>query len=398
MMSPDWHKALVTATGERRAKGLDRSRQVIEPIDAVHLVRNGRRLVNFSSNNYLGLTHHPRIVRAMREAASLGSGAGAAGLISGYTSRHASAELAIARWKGTESAVLLPSGYQANHAAVQALAAVGERQTAGVRFLLDKLCHASLIDAVRGNGAEYRVFPHNGIDKLARLLAERAQGQLQVVVTESIFSMDGDAADLRAIASLKSSHEFLLLVDEAHGSGVYGRGGSGLANELGIADSIDVTIATLSKGAGVVGGAICASTAICDAVVNYGRAYIYSTSIPPMTAAGIEAAIGVMIDEPQRAIRVRALAKRVREELRIESLPPIDSPIVPLILGSEGDALGAAAALQAQGMLVIAVRPPTVPKGTSRLRITLSSEHSDDEVTALIAAVRPLHRGAIETE
>ncbi|HEV7298604.1 MAG TPA: aminotransferase class I/II-fold pyridoxal phosphate-dependent enzyme [Tepidisphaeraceae bacterium] len=345
-------------------------------------------MIDFSSNNYLGLTHHPQIATAMRAAIDrVGAGAGAAGLISGHTVFHERAESAIANWKGTAGAVLLPSGYQANHAAVQALAAIG-RDTGGVRFLLDKLCHASLIDAVRGSGAEYRVFPHNGVDKLSRLLADRPAGQLQVVVTESIFSMDGDAADLRAIASLKDSHDFLLLVDDAHGGGVYGEGGAGLASELGVAAAVDLTVTTFSKAAGVAGGAVCGSQELCDAVINHGRGYIYSTAVPAVIAVGVEAAIDVMRREPDRATRVRQLARRVRDELGIAGASPIDSPIVPILLGTEESALTAAAQLESVGLLVVAVRPPTVPKGGSRLRVTLSSAHSDAEVRQLIDAVR----------
>jgi 8-amino-7-oxononanoate synthase len=386
MTAPDWTDALTIAAAHRAANHLDRARRAVQPIDATHLSRGDRPLVNFSTNDYLGLTHHPRIVAAMKGAMDQhGAGAGAAGLISGHTTAHAAAESAIARWKGTESAVLLPSGYQANHAVVQALAAVVNGR-GGVRFLLDKLCHASLIDAVRGSGAEYRVFPHNGVAKLERLLADRPAGQLQVVVTETIFSMDGDAADLPAIVALKSAHDFLLLVDDAHGGGVYGQGGAGWAHEVGVADLVDLTVTTFSKAAGIAGGAVCGSRALCDAVVNYGRAYIYSTAVPPAIATGIEAAIGVMADEPHRAARVRRLSTAVREALKLDASPH-DSPIVPVVLGSEQVALDAAATLAEQGMLVVAVRPPTVPKGGSRLRVTLSCEHTDDEVQRLIETI-----------
>ena len=176
--------------------GLLRQRRVVRSIDAVHVEIDGRRYTNFCSNDYLGLTHHPRVIEAVRSGAErFGAGAGAAGLISGYSPAHASAEAAIALWKGTEAAVLLPSGYQANVAAIQTLAAVGESKKNKTRFLIDKLAHASLLDAVRGSGASWRVVPHNGIAKLKRLLGEAEQDQLQVVVTESIFSMDGDEAD-----------------------------------------------------------------------------------------------------------------------------------------------------------------------------------------------------------
>ena len=195
--------------------------------------------------------------------------------------------------EGHASAVLLPSGYQANHAVVQTLAGLADR-AGGVRFLIDKFVHASLVDAVRGSGLPFRVFPHNSLAKLRRLLEDNDEGGLQVIITESIFSMDGDAADLAGLAELKQEFPFMLVLDEAHGEGVYGNGGAGLASELGLQNAVDVSIATLSKAVGCIGGAVCASRAFCEALINFGRAYIFSTSVPPFVAAAAEAAVGVM--------------------------------------------------------------------------------------------------------
>jgi len=372
------------ALSERREQHLLRVRRIVTPISATHVELEGVRLVNFASNNYLGLTHHPRMLDVPLDA----TGAGAAGLITGHTPDHASAETAIASWKQTESAILLPSGYQANLAAIQTLSAVAESQGKSIRFIADKLAHASLIDAIRQTGATLRVFPHNGIDKLERLLAESEPDEMQVVVTESIFSMDGDAADLHAIASLKQKHGFVLLVDEAHGSGVYGPAGSGLVAELGLRDAVDVSIVTLSKALGVSGGAVCASKRFIDAVLNFGRAYIYSTAISPYVARLVSRAIQILQTEPQHQSRVRSLARRVRSELSARfDLPAADSPIVPIVLSHESRAIEEAKRLQEAGMLVLPVRPPTVPKGTSRLRITLCSDHSDAEVGKLVESV-----------
>jgi 8-amino-7-oxononanoate synthase len=370
-----------------------RERRIIEPIDATHVRWDGREYINFSSNNYLGLTHHPRLIAATTLAAEkYGTGAGAAPLISGYGPAHAAAERAIARWKGTQAAVILPSGYQANHAAIQTAAAIGRLGGNGVRFLVDKLAHASLIDAVRGTGEALRVFPHNHVAKLQRLLEDAPQGQLQVVVTESIFSMDGDAADLPAIAELKQRHNFLLLLDEAHAAGVYGPHGNGLAAEMGVADAVDVTVMTLSKALGGIGGGVCASSVFCDALINYGRAYLFSTSVPPMVAAGAEEAVAIVQDEPARRDRLRAISRHVRERIgRTKFVVPAgDSPIIPIVLGEERAALDAAERLWSEGLLVMAVRPPTVPRGSSRLRVTLCSEHTDAEVERLLDSVEKL--------
>jgi 8-amino-7-oxononanoate synthase len=362
-----------------------RERRIVRQIDATHVQIDGATFINFCSNDYLALTHHPRVVGALRDATA--AGAGAAGLVCGFTTQHAAAESEIARWKSTESAILLPSGYQANHAAIQTLAALG--QSKGVRFLIDKLAHASLLDAIRASGMPWRTFGHNGMARLGRLLEEAAPEQLQVVVSESIFSMDGDAADLIGLAALKQKYPFVLLLDEAHGTGVYGAAGAGLAAECNLREIVDISIITLSKAVGCVGGAICGSRKFCQAVLNFGRAYMFSTSAPPVIADAIVAAIGVMRDEPQRQRRVRELAVRFRCALGGGGikLPMGDSPIVPIIVGEESVALRLAEELAGLGFLVQAIRPPTVGIGASRLRVTLCSEHRDGDVDALADAL-----------
>jgi 8-amino-7-oxononanoate synthase len=201
--------------------------------------------------------------------------------------------------------------------------------------------------------------------------------------------MDGDAADLAGIVALKREYPFMLVLDEAHGAGVYGDNGAGLASELGFQSAVDVSVATLSKALGCVGGAVCASRTFCDAVVNLGRPYIFSTSVPPGVAGAAEAAVGVMRAEPDRQQRVRRLATHVRDALKAEGLevPAGDSPVVPVILGEEAAALEAAERLLSEGILAPAIRPPTVARGSSRLRVTLSCEHTDAEVEQLIAAI-----------
>ena len=410
------------ALEDRRRGSLYRQRRVIRARGGAIVEHDGRRYVNYSSNDYLGLRTHPDVVTAAAEALlKHGAGSGASALVTGYSPAHAATEAALAQWKGTQAAVLLPSGYQANHAAIQTIALAAEAAGRRVRFLLDKLVHASLIDAVRSTAlttarstghtggrstafasggstalttgragdATMRVFPHNGIDKLARLLEEADADETQVVVTESIFSMDGDAADLRAIAALKRRRPFVLVVDEAHGSGVYGKDGAGYAAECGVAGDVDVFIVTLSKALGSIGGAVCASADFCDALVNFGRAYIYSTSVPPMVPAAVQAALEVLRREPHRQERVRSLSRRVRDALRTAgvTLPDGDSPIIPIILGSEEAAITQANRLIELGLLAMPIRPPTVPRGSSRLRVTLSSEHSDEQVDALISAL-----------
>jgi 8-amino-7-oxononanoate synthase len=226
------------------------------------------------------------------------------------------------------------------------------------------------------------------------LLDEADADQLQVVVTESIFSMEGDAAKLRELVEMKREKNFALLLDEAHGSGVYGTGGAGYANECGVSGDVGVFVATLSKALGCAGGAICGSQVFIDAVANFGRAYVYSTSVPASAAAACAAAIDVMQREPQRQERVRAISLRVRQELQRAGfdLPPGDSPIIPIIVGDDARAIQLAEQVETEGMLVWPMRPPTVARGSSRVRITLSSEHTDLEVDRLCEVLIQLRR------
>jgi len=389
MPHPSLDEALRQEFARRRHHNQLRSRRCIRTLDSTHVEIDGRTCVNFASNNYLGLTHHPRLLAALHDAQQAGgAGSGASPLISGFSPAHAAAEQALARWKSTEAALLLPSGYQAAHAAVGALAAIGALRL-DARFLADKLCHASLLDAVAATRCPLRVFPHNGLPKLRRLLDDAPPQQLQVVLTESIFSMDGDCADLAVLADLKSRRDFFLLLDEAHASGVYGPCGAGYAAEIGLQHIVDAGIVTFSKAMGLAGGAVCGSRAFCDAIINWGRAYIYSTSIPPALAAAVPVAMQIMHDEPHRQSRLRDLARRARSRLSAAgmTIPPGDSPIIPIILGSEAAALDAARRLESQSLLAVPIRPPTVPRGTSRLRLTLCCDHTDEELDRLLDVV-----------
>jgi 7-keto-8-aminopelargonate synthetase-like enzyme len=417
---PTLQEIISLALDRQREANLLRQRRVVRHLDATHVEIEGRRYVSFAGNDYLGLASRALEGSAPSEpfpqarserSPTLQYGSGASALITGYSESLAQAERKLAQWKGTEGAVILPSGYQANHAAVQSIVGVARAAGKRVRFLIDKLVHASLVDAVRGSGESFRVFGHNDVGKLRRLLdggdstltlpspgvpgednktKERAEGgELQVVVTESIFSMDGDAAELREIVKLKRERPFVLLLDEAHATGVYGECGRGYAAELGVGDEVDVCVITMSKAMGCMGGAICGSSAVCDAVVNFGRAYIYSTAVPPLIAAACATSIEMMNNEPQRQARVRELARRVRKTLGAKGMkiPAGDSPIIPVIVGSEEAALRLSDQLLEKEILVPAVRPPTVPRGRSRLRVTLSSAHSDSEIDQLASAL-----------
>ncbi len=394
MPTPDFTDLCDSLLVERAAGDLLRRRLIVEPIDATHVRRDGVERVNFCSNDYLGLTHHPAVIAAARDAAERwGVGAGASALITGHTPAHESCEQAIAAWKKTERAMLLPSGYQANHAAIQTLAAIAGRSGRTPLFLLDKRVHASLVDAVRATGLGHRSFHHQDADHLGHLLQKHHDAHC-MVVTESVFSMDGDVLNVAAMAQLKAEHGFAMLVDEAHGAGAFGPDGAGVLAEHGACDLPDVTVVTLSKALGCAGGAICGSKKFIAVAENTARAAIYTTAPSPLLAAAAEAAIRVLRDEPARQDRLRANARRVRMELQLDPGPHgrIDSPIIPILLGESSAALAASNHLANKGLWVMAIRPPTVPRDGARLRVTVSCAHTDADMDRLVAGLREVRQ------
>ncbi len=355
-----------------------------------HVVRGDRTLINLASNDYLGLAEHPHLretaVAASREH---GTGSGAARLVTGHSPLHERVEARFAAFKHAEAALLLPTGYMANLAVLTALARPEDL------ICLDKLNHASLIDAARASGATVRVYPHKGLGKLERLLAERggrSEAEAGVsgtprtfIVTDSIFSMDGDAADLPALCDLAERYDAMLIVDEAHGTGVLGTTGAGLCEHQGVAGRVDVVMSTASKALGGLGGIITGSQLVIDALVNLARPFIYTTAVPPAQVAAIDAALDVIRDEPWRRERLAAVAMRVRDALPAWSLsvdPP--TPIVPLIVGSAEAAQRLSAHLEAAGFYAPAIRPPTVAPNSSRVRLTLRADLEDAEINRLI--------------
>ena len=352
----------------------------------------GTELINFSSNDYLGLANDPRLrAAAMAAIEEFGVGAGASRLISGTQSPHVRLEAALARWKGTEAAISFGSGYAA---AVGTLSALARKHDV---IVLDKLCHASLIDGARLSGAILRVFPHNHLGKLESHLAwarrEHPESRV-IIVTESVFSMDGDRAPLLEIVEIKKRYGALLLLDEAHAVGVIGAAGRGLAWELGVGRDVDVQLGTLSKALGVSGGYVCGSRDLIDWLINRARPFIFSTAPPPALAAAATAAIEFLLS-PEGDTRRRELWQRIawlRAALperssgnREGSLTDAasGSAIHPLIVGEERTALSLAQALRKEGLLVPAIRFPTVAKGAARLRVTVTAVHEEAQILAL---------------
>lgn len=349
----------------------------------------GRQLVNFSSNDYLGLAADPILRQAAIAAIEeFGVGAGASRLISGTQSPHVVLETTLAKWKQAPAAICFSSGYAA---AVGTLPALASKQDI---VILDKLCHASLIDGARLSGATLRVFPHNHLGKLESHLDwarhEHPDARI-VIVTESVFSMDGDRAPLRELVELKKRFGASLLLDEAHAIGVVGPHGRGLAAELDLEGQIDVQMGTLSKSLGVSGGYICGSRNLIDWLINRARSFVFSTAPPPGLAAAATAAIHFLASEEGEARR-KLLWRRVVQFRKI--LPGGDAAfgkpggaIIPWMVGDEHRALDLAEALQQEGFFVPAIRYPTVAKGAARLRITISAAHSALQIASLGEAI-----------
>ncbi len=345
------------------------------------ILLDGQRVVNFASNDYLGLASHPGIGSAMKDAVDeWGAGSSASRLITGSMSPHRDLEKSIAKMKGCEAALSFSTGYAASVATVGGL--VGKGDT----VILDKLVHASLIDGAHLSGATVRVFPHNGMGKLERLLDGSVRGSERVlVVTESVFSMDGDVALLEEIISLKNKYGAMLLVDEAHGLGVYGESGLGLVEHLGCGEDVDIHMGTLGKAAGVAGGYIAGSQAIMDLVMNKGRAFIYSTAPPPAQAVAATKALEILTSTEggeRRKLLWDNLEKLTSMFSSTRTLTPA-SAIIPWMVGEVDAAVQLSNKLLEQGVFVPAIRYPTVPRGTARLRITVTANHTEDDLARL---------------
>lgn len=368
--------------------GLRRELRLIDGIDGTRVAIDGRRVHNFSSNDYLGLSRHPVLHEAASRAlAEFGTGSGASRLICGSLAPHHRLEEIIASVKGSEAALSFSTGYAAAVGCTSAL--VGKGDT----IILDKLCHASLVDGARLSAATIRIFPHNHLDKLERLLARTrdstaADGRI-LVVTESVFSMDGDQARLGDLVELKDRFGALLLLDEAHAIGVLGPTGQGLAEQLGIQDRIDLHLGTLGKAAGSGGGYVAARRPLIELLLNTARSFIYSTAPPPAQAAAAAAGLELIASPEGAALRDR-LWRNLGQFARLTGSREPTSAIVPVMIGGNEAALASARFLLGAGFLVPAVRFPTVPRDSARLRVTLSALHEPAQINDLAAALENL--------
>lgn len=341
-------------------------------------------LVDFGSNDYLGLRSDPRILETLRESVEFGSGASP--VLKGYCDAHRTLESELAKLHSQEDAMLFSSGYACNVGVISCLAGQNDL------VFSDALNHASIIDGCRLSKAEVRIFPHNDANAIVDVLTKnRGEYQKVLIVTESVFSMDGDAGDLPGLADIARRFECGLLVDEAHATGVYGGNGSGLVEELGLQDSVLAKVGTLSKAVGAIGGYVVGSREIIEYLVNYCRSYIFSTSPPVPTVSAIARAIKLVegMNEERKTLRGRSrLLRKELSECGWEVVSPeSDSPIVPILTRDAQNTLALSAHLERAGYYVPAIRPPTVPEGKSRLRISLSARHTEEEIQGLLSAL-----------
>ena len=369
---------------------LRRNLRAIDSASDTEVVIDGRSHLLLSSNNYLGLATHPAVRAAARRAIErYGCGAGASRLISGHLDLHAAVEAKLAAFKGTEAALLFPSGYQANVGTITALVGRGDH------VYSDALNHASIIDGCRLSRASVHVYPHRNVRTLEAELAATSPGSRRLIVTDSVFSMDGDRAPLAVLTALAEQYHSWLMVDEAHATGVIGPRGAGLAAADGLGDRIDIHLGTLGKALGSAGAYVAGSRALIEWLVNRARSFVYTTGLAPAAAAAAGAALDVVVAEPERREALARNAARLREGLSALGFAVGgDTHIIPVAVGDNRPALRLAEELRTRGVLAQAIRPPTVPEGTARLRVTPMATHTGAQLDRVLAAFADAGRAA----
>jgi 8-amino-7-oxononanoate synthase len=397
---------LTERLGALRAQGLHRELRRVDSPPGTRIRIDGRTLLNFSSNDYLGLASDPLLKEAaIRAVEQFGAGSGASRLICGSLAPHHELEEALASFKGVEAALGFSTGYATAIGTICAL--LGKNDV----IVLDKLVHACIVDAARLSGAKIRVFAHNDLNALEKILKWTRRGEFcetqiklrtrvthpserrrTLIVTESVFSMDGDAAPLREIVALKEKYGAWLMVDEAHATGLYGKNRRGLAEESGVSERIEIQMGTLGKAVGASGGYICGSRLLIDFLINRARSFIFSTAPVPAAAAAATAGIRFIQSKAGEARR-KQLFERI-DELNSQSAirnPQLKSTIIPILIGDESRAVAASAMLREQGIFVPAIRYPTVARGKARLRVTVTATHTADDISQLIVAYQSVH-------
>ena len=380
-------KNLRTLLEQRRSDGLYRSRRVVQSAQGTELLIDNQPVLNFCSNDYLGLANHPEVKKAfIAGAEKYGTGSGAAHLICGHSAAHHALEEELAAFSGYPRALLFSTGYMANLGVAQSLCSRGDR------VFEDRLNHASLLDAATLSGARLTRYLHNDMDSLQKKLSTTAPGE-KLVMTDAVFSMDGDLAALPQLAEICQQAGAWLMIDDAHGLGVLGNNGRGSAQHFGLdANQVPIYMATLGKALGTAGAFVAGSDDLIEYLIQTARSYIYTTAMPPAVAEATRASLKLTQQADDRRQQLQQLIKQFRTGAQQLGLQLLDSltPIQPVLAGDASTATRWSQQLLARGILVTAIRPPTVPRGSARLRITLSANHSTQQVNQLLEALMAL--------
>jgi 8-amino-7-oxononanoate synthase len=373
-----------------KANGLYRSLREVSAPQGREIVLEGNKVLNFCSNDYLGLSADPRLSAAAQKAmAERGFGSGSARLVCGNSDEHVQLEKELARFKKTASALVFSSGYMAN---VGVLSALCGREDI---IFSDKLNHASILDGCVLSRAELKRYPHRDVNTLAGLLSKAHGFRRKLIVTDTVFSMDGDVAPIKDLVRLARESDAWLMVDEAHAFGIFGPTGAGLVEEAGLGQDVPIQMGTLSKAVGSFGAYVAGSAELIDLLVNTARSFIFTTALPPAVAAASRAALRIIREEPERRVRLRRNADRLRRELQGLGFDTLESvsPIIPIVVGEAEQAVDLSRRLLERGIFVSAIRPPTVPQGSARLRVTVTAAHTEDDLTRCIEAFAGLQNG-----
>lgn len=368
-------------------QGLRRRLRVVDYLGGMRASVDHKDCVLFCTNNYLGLADHPKVLeRSQRALLRYGAGAQASRLVSGHFPIHMQLEEITANFKGFEACLAFPTGYMANLAVVAAL--VGE----GDAVLCDRLNHASLIDACRVSKAKFFLYEHLNLEDLGKQLQKASGYKRRLIVTDGLFSMDGDLVPLKKLMDLAETNDAMVLVDDAHGTGVLGPEGQGITHHFPLKTFPVAVVGTYSKALGSLGGFVCSSKLFIEYLVNKARTFIYTTGLPPAVCGASLGALEVLREEPKRVEKLWENAKKIREGLRAlgHEIPRGAGPIMPVVVGENDEAVKMSEKLLEEGILVVAIRPPTVPKGTARLRLSVSAAHTDEDIAKLLNAFKKL--------
>ena len=376
--------ALVNALVTREQKQRTRTRRVLESAQGVNVIVNGKDYINFCSNDYLGLANHAKVVEAFQKASQkYGVGSGASHLVCGHSAEHHQLEDELAEFTGRDRAILFSSGYMANMGVISALVGKGDA------VFEDKLNHASLLDGGMSSGAQFYRYVHNDIAHLTTRLASSAHAR-KLIVTDGVFSMDGDTAHMKELCDIAAKNNAWLMVDDAHGIGVLGEHGGGVAETFDLdQQQLPVLMGTLGKSFGAFGAFVAGSDLLAETLIQFARSYIYTTALPPAVAAASRASLALIQAESWRREHLQKLIQLFQQGCKNIGLTtmPSNSPIQPILIGDEKRALALSAALADMGFWVMAIRPPTVPDHTSRLRVTFTAEHTEAHVEQLLSAL-----------